>query len=272
MLIPLTTTHQNIKTKAMKKILLFTKILIFTVVCETSANIGILGCDTLALEEIEKAAAMKLTNVNFTEVNISLKDEFTFWESKESPSIYLVQSVRDAVYVLTAKKNVKYINAKIEDGELFLKKDKDFHITEPDELVIFIETKNLAKFKVDGLAEIETIKPLKTENLSIDLNGFFEAKLSLNVAEIEVDINGIFDVKLKGSARVANFDVNGIGEFNSSKLIVENLTSDVSGIGDASFHATQSAYATGSGLGNISIKGNPKVLKKNVSGLGSVNF
>jgi hypothetical protein len=65
--------------------------------------------------------------------------------------------------------------------------------------------------------------------------------------------------------------MTGAGNIDTSKLIAEKAKVEISGAANVDVYASDQLDVTVSGVGSVNYSGSPKVVNKNVSGVGSVN-
>ncbi len=136
---------------------------------------------------------------------------------------------------------------------------------------LFLGVPNIKELKVEGIGQLKTLSPIKSEELDIKINGVSHSEITLNVHKVKIGINGIGDFIFKGGAEFADIDFAGIGNFNSLNMDVANLKINGSGIGNCEVRASNELEVNSSGIGNISYTGSPAHCKINKSGIGSIS-
>jgi hypothetical protein len=94
--------------------------------------------------------------------------------------------------------------------------------------------------------------------------------LELEAKEIDADLDMVGNINLRGNAYRAIFKNNGVGNLDASQLIVENMEVKSSGIGKVEIYCEGDLSLVVDGIGKVSYSGNPRILKKEVSGIGKV--
>lgn len=120
----------------------------------------------------------------------------------------------------------------------------------PTKLVYRITVPSLEKMHLAGVGEAEVT--------GIDGKTF------------SASIEGVGGMKLKGKTDELTAEVSGVGGLNAEDLTAKSVKVEVSGVGGAQVHATDTLDAKCSGVGGIDYKGDPKVTKS-VSGVGGVS-
>lgn len=89
---------------------------------------------------------------------------------------------------------------------------------------------------------------------------------------IDVNLRGAGVVTLRGSSKWLKASLNGLGSMDAQHLLVDTVTLDLSGLGNASVSARQNANLNLSGLGSVTVYGKPVNRSVTVDGLGKVNW
>ena len=88
---------------------------------------------------------------------------------------------------------------------------------------------------------------------------------NVDAKNFTLDVGGVGDLKVTGRCDHLRTRLSGVGELNARDLICKTADVSVSGVGDASIHATQSLDAHVSGIGDLNCYGSPKRVRKNKS-------
>lgn len=166
------------------------------------------------------------------------------------------------------------INKLIIDQEgdlLVLKMEKidGFNFNKGD-FKIRISLKDLKELDYEGVGNVKTNGLFKVGNLKVLGNGVGNLELELEAKEIDADFDMVGNITLQGNAYRAIFENNGVGKLDASQLIVENMDVKSSGIGKVVVHCKGDLSLVVDGIGKVSYSGNPRIIKKEVSGIGKV--
>jgi hypothetical protein len=137
-------------------------------------------------------------------------------------------------------------------------------------LKIHISIKDLKEFNYEGVGNVKTMGLFKVADLKLVGNGVGNLELELDAQEIDADFDMVGNIKLRGKASRAIFINNGIGNLDASELIVQNIDVNSSGIGNVEVNCVGDLSLVVNGIGKVSYTGNPRVIKKEVSGIGKV--
>lgn len=141
------------------------------------------------------------------------------------------------------------IKTEVRDGVLHIHNEKSYNPTTI--IMIRIGLADLNRFATDGAGDV-SITNVKNDKLSINTTG--AAK-----------------IKAEGQTKLVDINVPGAAKIDASNLRAERATVMVMGAAQVDVYASQQLDATVSGVGQISYSGNPGVVNKNVTGLGTVN-
>lgn len=135
---------------------------------------------------------------------------------------------------------------------------------------IRISLKDLKELNYEGVGNIKTNGLFKVGDLEFLGNGVGNLELELDAQKIDADFDMVGNIKLRGKANRAIFLNNGIGNLDASELIVQNMDVNSSGIGKVEVYCVGDLSLVVDGIGKVSYSGNPRIIKKEVSGIGKV--
>ncbi|MCH7398166.1 DUF2807 domain-containing protein [Belliella sp. DSM 107340] len=140
-----------------------------------------------------------------------------------------------------------------------------------NEAKIFLTVTSLEKINFEGVGQIKSEGQLAFEKLEIKGEGVGNVELDLEVSELVTKLNFVGKMDLKGAADKFYLSNEGIGSINATNFIAEDVEVISSGIGSISVHSIGELSMEVNGIGSISYTGNPKVIKEDVNGLGSIS-
>ncbi len=129
--------------------------------------------------------------------------------------------------------------------------DDNIHF-ESDDVTVTVTMPNLEEFEVMGAVDAK-MKNIKSDKLTIDLKG-------AGAIELEGTC-GALDVELKGA-----------GEVDAEDLECADVEVSVKGVGEAKVFASESVDADVSGIGSITVYGEPKKVRQSDSWLGKIRI
>ncbi len=87
---------------------------------------------------------------------------------------------------------------------------------------------------------------------------------------LDVNYRGAGRLAIDGEVRTLTLRAQGVGEVDTKALIAQEADVSFEGIGSVNIHAKDKLNANVRGMGNLTYYGNPRVVNKSVSGIGSV--
>lgn len=130
--------------------------------------------------------------------------------------------------------------------------------------------RNLEAINVGGAVDLTSRNPIRSKFFDVNIGGAGQIKLEFEGDKIEMKLSGAGNVELSGITRDLDVQMSGAGELNAFDLRSEYARVRISGVGGADIYVTKELDARISGLGDVTYRGNPSVIDKDVSGLGSI--
>lgn len=141
------------------------------------------------------------------------------------------------------------IKTDVSDGALRIHSDTQYNASRP--IAIRISVPNLEKFTSAGAGDIH-VSGVKNDQLVLSNTG---------AANIEAS----------GQTKFVDISSSGAGNIDTEKLTADRAKVSVSGAANVEVHASQQLDVSVSGIGSVTYSGNPPVVNKSVSGIGSVS-
>jgi len=141
------------------------------------------------------------------------------------------------------------IKTDVNDGALRIHSDTQYNASKP--IAIRISVANLEKFTCSGAGDIH-ISGVKNDQLILSNTG---------AANLEA----------AGETKFVDIKSSGAGNIETEKLHAERARISVSGAANIDVYASQQLDVSVSGIGSVTYSGNPPVVNKQVSGIGSVS-
>jgi len=141
------------------------------------------------------------------------------------------------------------IKTDVNDGGLRIHSDSQYSASRP--IAIRISVPDLEKFTSAGAGDIH-VSGVKNDQLILSNTG---------AANIEAS----------GQTKFVDIGTSGAGNIDTSKLLTERAKVSVSGAANVDVYASQQLDVSVSGIGSVTYSGNPPVVNKSVSGIGSVS-
>ncbi|MEE2692408.1 MAG: head GIN domain-containing protein [Pseudomonadota bacterium] len=99
--------------------------------------------------------------------------------------------------------------------------------------------------------------------VGLHMSGVVDGEIrGVNSDNFDVAISGVGEMRLHGECNRLNAEVSGVGGLDSEGLKCRNVKVVVSGVGEAIVYAIDAVDAEVSGMGDITVHGSPKQVKK----------
>ena len=147
-------------------------------------------------------------------------------------------------------KFVGRVTTKVVNGELRISMDDDSNIRMRKTERVVVSMPALTSFDAEG-AGLARLNNVQGERL-------------------DVDYRGAGSLVINGKVRHVRIDAEGVGELDAKGLIAQEANVSFEGIGAVSIHASEKLTVDVEGMGNLTYYGNPRIVNKSVSGIGSV--
>lgn len=141
------------------------------------------------------------------------------------------------------------IKTDVSDGVLLIHSDEPYNASKA--IAIRISIPNLEKFNSAGAGDVH-VSGVKNDQLVLSNTG---------AANIEAS----------GETKFVDIKSTGAGNIETEKLQAERARVSVAGAANVDVYASQQLDVTVSGIGGVTYSGNPAVVNKSVSGIGSVS-
>ena len=161
------------------------------------------------------------------------------------------RSTKQAVAVTIDSNIEPYILTKVTAGTLLITEKPGVNFTTKNPIVVSLSAK---------------------EMMAINSSGANDLKLSgLQSDHFGLSLRGAGDVNIAGKVANFNLSLSGTGNVDASKLVTKNTRVMISGAGKASVYVTEKLDASISGIGGVTYYGDPDVVTREISGMGSIS-
>ena len=156
-------------------------------------------------------------------------------------------------FSVSVQGDTKFINrvtTRVVNGELRISTEegKNINLKKNDRIVVSMPS--LTSFEAEG-AGLTRLNNVQGERL-------------------DVDYTGAGSLVINGKVRQLRIEAEGVGEVDTKALIAQEADVSFEGIGSVSIYASEKLTADVEGMGSLTYYGNPKIVNKSVSGIGSV--
>ncbi|WP_288372535.1 head GIN domain-containing protein [uncultured Algoriphagus sp.] len=187
-------------------------------------------------------------------------------------NVHIHQGDEESMEIEGYQKTIDQLTISQENESLQIKfGSKEMEFEEGFTPEIHLTIANLEELSFDGAGNIESEGKLELNSLLIKGNGAANLELNFEANELEARLNMMGNTNFKGSAENAKILFEGMGNLDAEGLLTTNLDLRSSGMGRVSVYCTGELSLQAEGMGVVSYKGNPTVIKEEVNGLGIVN-
>lgn len=166
------------------------------------------------------------------------------------------------------KEAVAKLDISIEDGILQLHSGKGkFGLSSVDKVVIKLP--ELETLKLSGAAEVNA-SGFTNEELFVYVAGAGSCDLNIDVPIVKLDVSGAAEIEMQGTAQTVVINLSGAASFDAEDYLVRDMTLVLAGAAAAEVNVSGQLDVNISGVGSVEYKGEPKVLRKRISGAGVV--
>ena len=150
---------------------------------------------------------------------------------------------------ITADENILPIIKSVVTGQTLDIRSTDSYCTQ-NVLYLEIGTENLRGLHLSGATDINV------------------AGVDSDVFDIRLEVAG--DLRIEGTAGKVNAELKGGSDLDAIELKAQEVSVTITGAGDAGVHASDMLEAEITGMGDIVYYGRPKIIRKNITGLGDI--
>ena len=196
-------------------------------------------------------------------------DSFEKIEISGAIDIMLNPSDTNVVVIEVDENLLRYIDVSVRGNRLFIETDR--RLNSRRGIKIEVPVKGLRGIISSGASDIESMEPISSTELEIEVSGAGKLDLKLDVKLVTLEVLGATLVYLEGVAERLEVEMSGAGSLAAEGFEVQDCTVDISGVGHVLVNVSGSLDAQVSGLGKVEYLGNPESVKGDVSGVGNVS-
>jgi len=234
----------------MRKLFFILSFISFTIIVLTSCNIFCekgTGNPILVVREV----------MEFDEIDID-----------GQARVFLEQGTEAKVEVEIDSNLLEFVKTEVSGMKLKIYDDKC--LEEITKYEIHITIPNLTSLYVDGSVSVRSESLIKSDNLYVKTKGSGDIHIGVDVEDLETVTKGSGNMKLFGRAIDFEIDLDGAGSIDAYGLLAKTVDAQVDGAGTCKINVSEKFYGDVGGSGKIFYKGNPKKVKTDVSGSGSI--
>ncbi len=172
--------------------------------------------------------------------------------------------------VLETDENLQeLISIKVRNKTLYVSQTKD-GVFRHTKMELQIPYSAIERINVGGACKLFSDDALVAEKMLFDISGAADIDLTLDVASLQTSVSGAANIRFDGRADKHNARLSGASNIRAEELHTLDTRISLSGAGSANIHASETLDASLSGVGSIRYYGEPRNIKINKSGIGSI--
>jgi len=138
------------------------------------------------------------------------------------------------------------------------------------EFRVDLSLSNLEELEFEGVGNVETEGKFTVDKLRLLGNGVGKLDLEFQGKELDIKLNMVGKTTLRGTSDRVYLKNEGIGNIDASQLIAQDMEVESSGIGKMDINCVGDLSLQVNGIGKITYRGNPRIIAKDVNGIGKV--
>jgi hypothetical protein len=185
--------------------------------------------------------------------------EFSRIKADDLVHVELILADRHSAYNESGKEmNLKVVNGTLIVGSSGIN----------DRIKIYAQ--NIRSIMLDGAAVLECKDTLRSEDLSIEMDGAAKADVIVASTNVKIDIDGAAKLGISGYTDNLVAEADGAAKLTAKNLAAKNVTVETDGTASATVHADSTFNAKSDGMSHVSFSGNPASKTLSVDGLSNI--
>lgn len=184
--------------------------------------------------------------------------------------VEILQADSNGVKVEADDNLLPHIKIENVDNTLKVYDDDEDKIKKFTKFKVYIYVKNITKLMANMYGKVEVKNAIKADTFQLIAVSEADISLAVDCNVIVTDLNSNGNTNLSGSAKRGEIVIKGVGNLNAYNLKLETAKITTSAPGGVEINISKEVIVYSSGTGFVHIKGDAIILKKDVSGLGTV--
>ncbi|MEM1336426.1 MAG: head GIN domain-containing protein [Bacteroidota bacterium] len=214
------------------------------------------SCENDSIRASGEVTTREFTFSGYTTVKVGGAFEVfvQFSETEESVRIEANDNLQDRLVV------------RLEGTTLRIQPEDNLQIKGNATLRAFITTNTLSNFETSGATTVTLEDIWVIDDGSIRMSGASSFTGELIANQLELRTSGASDADIFGAVEELKADLSGSSDLKDFDLQVQRLDIDLSGSSDAFLFVNRSIEIDASGSSRLNYRGNPEILRQNLSG------
>ncbi|RAJ10593.1 putative autotransporter adhesin-like protein [Chitinophaga skermanii] len=166
---------------------------------------------------------------------------------------------------------IRYIETYVSNQTLRIRVQPGIYFRRKSPIHIYLESRNYNSVVLSGSGDMYTDNTITNNAFSMDLNGSGSASLKMASLQVNASVNGSGNLRFEGDADRYRATVNGSGNIDGLGLNTRIANITINGSGNQRVSVKDEIDIKILGSGNVTYKGNPEIVKTQVTGSGKIN-
>jgi hypothetical protein len=188
---------------------------------------------------------------------------------KGAGTLYLKQGKTREVVIEAENNIIPLIKTEVHNGILSIYPERCIKVTK--NIAIHVTMDVISALSAEGSTSIIGESQIESAKLQLTTNGNSRLLLDMNVKELGVAIRGSGTAIVKGKAPISSITITGAGTIKGYDLLTRKTSISSEGATEAEVYASEELDVNIRGVGKVSYKGNPAVMRKQIAGLGRLS-
>jgi hypothetical protein len=164
------------------------------------------------------------------------------------------------------------VRLQVHNGQLQVQPTGSWKFWKSQRVQVNVSSRELRRVAVSGAADFLALQPVQAENLAISISGAGLARFEqLRADELRFSVSGAGNGQFSGAVDRLKVQISGRSDFRGEGLAAQSAQVGVSGIGHVRVWVQQELSVSVSGIGTVDYWGNPPSVKRQSSGLSTLN-
>ncbi len=186
-----------------------------------------------------------------------------------SIDVVLTQATTQSVEIEAQANLIDLVKTEVKDGIWTISTGDKGYSTDKA-FTVHISVPSIDVVSIQGSGDVKGVGNFSADNVVLDIEGSGDMSLAFTTKSIKAVIQGSGDMKLSGTSATLKAHVEGSGDISAKDLVCANADVSSEGSGDITVNVSESLAASIAGSGDVTYKGHPAKVNKNVDGSGEV--
>jgi hypothetical protein len=192
----------------------------------------------------------------------------TSFDELKASGVYelkLVQGSKEAVKIEADENLQELFEVRNEGNKLVVSmtKDKNLNMKKGSKLKVYVTFRKLKALDLSTVGNVDTENELSFDNLQLNTRSVGNVNLKFTANQVDINNKSVGEINLSGKAQQATVKNAGVGSLNAGSFVVQTMSIENSGVGEAEVNCEKELKVKDSFLGKVKNKGNAAVRKMN---------